>query len=597
MKKKYILIMSLILVLIIILGVSYALLQKNIVSDNEKVIYRVGDLEVKLDETGSKDISLENTIPVEDSVGMKNEPYSFSLINNALTDLKYTIYLEDDADAKNKCGGDCELIPYNFIKYNLSNDSNSLKTDILTFSSTELYTGTIESKSTDKFNLRIWLSIDADNSAMRKYYFGKLKVVLSQGDDYCIRKSFTRLSDCMLVMNNHETSVETAKQNIVSKGTPDFSKTATTDEGLFMSDDDDGPSYYYRGAVKNNYVSFAGFMWRIIRRNGDGSIRMIYAGKKTNDTGEATTIGNSAFNEKYLDPAYVGYKYNEIFSLYENNEPTGFEIFSSDQQYDFGTGYTFNELTKKFTLTGDVKQLAWKDNHDEIVSKQLYSCLNTSCNVVYKITNYQSDTRMTVKPITYSSSNTSSAQENVTDSAVKKRLNIWYKDNMIKYTSYLADETFCNDRSVTGGSGYLITPSTFYGAYSRVQDNLMPSLKCKQENDKFSVKNEKAKLDYPVSLITADEVMMAGGRSYYNGAYSDNANYYLYNGQNFWTISPSHYNSDYSFASVWFVMSSGSLSPWYNVAFSFGVRPIINLKQDIEITSGDGTSIAPFVIK
>ena len=597
MKKKYILIMSLILIGLIILGVSYALLQKNIVSDNEKVIYRVGDLEVKLDETGSKDISLENTIPVEDSDGMKNEPYSFSLVNNAVTDLKYTIYLEDDADAKNKCGGDCELIPYNFIKYNLSNDSNSLKTDNLSSSSTELYTGVIESKSTDKFNLRVWLSIDADNNAMGKYYFGKLKVVLSQTDDYCIRNGFNTLSDCMLVMNNHESTVENAKQNIVAKGTPDFSKTAITDEGLFMAEDDEGHSYYYRGAVKNNYVSFAGFMWRIIRRNGNGSIRMIYAGKKTNDTGEATTIGNSAFNEKYLDPAYVGYKYNEKFSLYENNEPTGFEIFSSDQQYDFGTGYTFNELTKKFTLTGDVKQLTWKDNHDEIVSNQLYSCLNTSCNVVYKITNYQSDTRMTVKPITYSSSNKSSAQENVTDSAVKKSLNIWYKNNLISYAYYLADETFCNDRSVTGGSGYLITPSTFYGAYSRVQDNLMPSLKCKQENDKFSVKNEKAKLDYPVSLITADEVMMAGGRSYYNGAYSDNANYYLYNGQNFWTISPSHYNSDYSFASVWFVMSSGSLSPWYNVAFSFGVRPIINLKQDIEITSGDGTSIAPFVIK
>ena len=597
MKKKYILIMSLILIVLIILGVSYALLQKNIVSDNEKVIYQVGDLEVKLDETGSKDISLENTIPVEDSDGMKNEPYSFSLVNNALTDLKYTIYLEDDADAKNKCGGDCELIPYNFIKYNLSNDSNSLKTDNLTSSSTELYTGTIESKSTDKFNLRVWLSIDADNNAMGKYYFGKLKVVLSQRDDYCVRNGFNTLSDCMLVMNNHETSVEKAKQNIVAKGTPDFSKIATTDEGLFMTEDDEGPSYYYRGAVRNNYVSFAGFMWRIIRRNGDGSIRLIYSGKNTSDTGTAVTIGNSQYNNKYWDPTYVGYKYNEKFSLHEGNVTAGYSWFTNTQKYNFGTGYTFDESTKKFTLTGDIKQLTWKDNQDEIVKNNLYSCLNTSCNVVYKVTGYSSETVMIVQPVSYSSDSYADAVTNTTNSPIKTTIDTWYKNNMIKYTSYLADETFCNDRSVTGGSGYLITPSTFYGAYSRVQDNLMPSLKCKQENDKFSVKNEKAKLDYPVSLITADEVMMAGGRSYYNGAYSDNANYYLYNGQNFWTISPSHYNSDYSFASVWFVMSSGSLSPWYNVAFSFGVRPIINLKQDIEITSGDGTSIAPFVIK
>ena len=265
-RKKYILIISLIAIIVVILGVSYALLTKNIIGGSNKVVYKIGDLEVKLDESSSKDISLTNAIPEEDSEGLTNEPYSFLLVNNATTDLKYTIYLEDDTDAKNKCGTDCELVPYKFIRYNLANDSESLKTDSLSSSSNELYTGAISRKSTDKFNLRIWLSIDADNTAMSKYYFGKLKVVINQGDDYCIRNGFNTLSDCMLVMNNHETSVETAKQNITAKGTPDFSKTATTDEGLFMSEDDDGASYYYRGEVKNNYVSFAGYTWRIIRR-------------------------------------------------------------------------------------------------------------------------------------------------------------------------------------------------------------------------------------------------------------------------------------------------------------------------------------------
>ena len=323
MKKKKILFLVIFLILLIgIIGVSYALLQKDIIGSNEKIIYKIGDLEVKLDESGSKDISLVNAAPQEDSDGLSNEPYSFSLVNNATTDLKYTIYLEDDSDAKNKCGTDCELVPYKFIRYNLSNDNESLKINNLSASSTELYTGTISSKSTDKFNLRVWLSIDADNTAMNKYYFGKVKVVINQGDDYCIRNGFNTLSDCMLVMNNHESSIESAKQNITAKGTPDFSKTATTDEGLFMAEDDEGASYYYRGAVKNNYVSFAGFIWRIIRRNGDGSIRMIYAGKKTNDTGEATTIGKSQFNSKWWDPTYVGYKYNEKFSLHENNGTT-----------------------------------------------------------------------------------------------------------------------------------------------------------------------------------------------------------------------------------------------------------------------------------
>ena len=588
MKKRYDLIISFILVIIMILGVSYALLQKNIVSDIGKVIYKIGDLEVKLDEASSKDISLTNALPTEDADGLNTEPYSFLIVNNAVTDLKYTIYLEDDTEAKNKCGTDCELVPYNFIRYNLSNDNSSLKTENLQSSSTELYTGTISSKSVDKFNLRVWLSIDADNTAMNKYYFGKIKVVINQGDDYCIRNGFNTLSDCMLVMNNHESSVELAKQNITAKGIPDFSKTATIDEGLFMAEDDDGASYYYRGAVKNNYVSFAGFIWRIIRRNGDGSVRMIYAGKKTSDTGEATTIGKSQYNEKYWDPTYVGYMYNENFTLHENNETMNYYWILDSAKYNFGTGYTFDETTKKFSLTGTIKQLTWKDNHDEIVSGKLYSCLNTSCNVVYKITGYLNDTTMTVQPISYSSDNYIGTIINSTSSTIKKFMDTWYKNNLIGYSLYIADETFCNDRNIMSGSGYLITPISTYGSSNRLQEKKEPSLKCIQNSDRLKLSNASAKLDYPLSLLTIDEVALAGGT--YNTA---NNNYYLYNGQNTWTMSPSDF---YSSAHIWSIDFHGNLDSGYFVANSFGVRPVINLKSDVKISSGDGTSMAPFKI-
>ena len=510
-RKDLLILLFLISITVLVIGVSYALLTKNIIGGSNEVVYKVGDLDVKLDESSSKDISLTNATPQEDSEGLSNEPYSFSIVNNATTDLKYTIYLEDDIDAKNSCGTNCELVPYNFVKYNLSSDSTSLKTNTLSSSSTELYTGTITSKSTDKFNLRVWLSIDADNTAMNKYYFGKIKVVINQGDDYCIRNGFNTLSDCMLVMNNHETNVETAKQNITAKGTPDFSKTATTDEGLFMAEDDDGASYYYRGAVKNNYVSFAGFIWRIIRRNGDGSIRMIYSGKTTSDTGESTMIGYSAFNEKYWDPTYVGYKYNENFSLYENNETRTYSWFTNTTKYNFGSGYTFDKSTKKFTLTGTIKQLTWKDNNEEIVSGNLYSCLNTSCNVVYKITGYSNDTTMVVQPISYSSDSYADAVTNNTNSTMKSTLDTWYKNNLTSYASYLADETFCNDRSINWGSGYLMTVTTTYGTYGRLAEKKTPSLKCIKDTDKFRMSNESAKLDYPIALITGDEVALAGG--------------------------------------------------------------------------------------
>ena len=580
--------MIFLILLIGIIGVSYALLQKDIIGSNEKIIYKIGDLEVKLDESGSKDISLVNAVPQEVSDVLSNEPYSFSLVNNATTDLKYTIYLEDNSDAKNKCGTDCELVPYKFIRYNLSNDNESLKTNNLSASSTELYTGTISSKSTDKFNLRVWLSIDADNTAMNKYYFGKIKVVINQGDDYCIRNGFNTLSDCMLVMNNHESSIESAKQNITSKGTPDFSKTATTDEGLFMTEDDEGASYYYRGAVKNNYVSFAGFTWRIIRRNGDGSVRMIYSGKKTSDTGEATAIGKSQFNSKYWDPTYVGYMYNENFTLHENNETMNYYWILDSAKYNFGTGYTFDETTKKFSLTGTIKQLTWKDNHDEIVSGKLYSCLNTSCNVVYKITGYLNDTTMTVQPISYSSDNYIGTIINSTSSTIKKFMDTWYKNNLIGYSLYIADETFCNDRNIMNGSGYLITPISTYGSSNRLLERKEPSLKCIQNSDRLKLSNNSAKLDYPLSLLTIDEVALAGG--VYNTA---NNNYYLYNGQNTWTMSPSDF---YSSAHIWSIDFHGNLDSGYFVANSFGVRPVINLKSDVKISSGDGTPIAPYKI-
>ena len=422
------------------------------------------------------------------------------------------------------------------------------------------------------------------------------KEIVKTEDSYCKDNGFTTLSDCMLVMNNHEATTDAAKTAIKAKGTPDFSQVATTDEGLYMAEDDEGESYYYRGAVKNNYVSFAGFIWRIIRRNGDGSIRMIYSGKSTADTGDDTMIGYSKFNDKYWDPTYVGYKYNEDFSLHESNGTTGYDYFTNTTKYNFGTGYTFDEATKKFILTGDIKQLTWSDNHDEIVNNQLYSCLNTSCNVVYKIVGYNSVTEMKVQPISYSSNSLLTAQTNTTDSPIKTKLDSWYKTNLTSYTSKLADETFCSDRSISYGSGYLTTPTTTYRAYGRLQDGKKPSLKCSQDNDKFKMSNESAKLNYPVALITADEVAMAGGRAYYNGAYSPNSNYYLYNGKYFWSLSPSHFDSNYSSAYVWYVMPSGSLSPWYYVAYSFGVRPVINLRANTLITKGDGSFLNPFVL-
>ena len=100
--------------------------------------------------------------------------------------------------------------------------------------------------------------------------------------------------------------------SVSNNNRPNFSNVATTDEGMFADFDNDGVSTYFRGAVTNNYVKFANFWWRIIRVNGNGSVRLIYDGTTAHANGESSTdrrIGTSAFNTNPDDNAYVGYMY------------------------------------------------------------------------------------------------------------------------------------------------------------------------------------------------------------------------------------------------------------------------------------------------
>ena len=155
-----------------------------------------------------------------------------------------------------------------------------------------------------------------------------------------------------------------------SDGTVNVTNVESENSLLCSAPDDYGNSYYFRGNVQNNYVYFANLYWRIIRINGDGSIRMIYDGTTAHANGEASgdrKIGDSAFNDKDDDNAYVGYMYGTpasssydethanindstikkyVDSWYESNiKGTDFEqyladaIFCNDRQLISGKGY------------------------------------------------------------------------------------------------------------------------------------------------------------------------------------------------------------------------------------------------------------------
>lgn len=376
--------------------------------------------------------------------------------------------------------------------------------------------------------------------------------------------------------------------------------------GLYVAPDNFGASYYYRGNVKNNYVNFAGFTWRIVRENGNGSIRMIYSGTTPSATGAATFIKSSAYNIRDYDPAYLGYMYSENFELNTSkNSTTNYTNFNEGQKYYFGSSYTFDDKNKKFILTGDVIDGTWEDVHDNVIKSYPYTCfeINPSdyCNVLFNITGYENSYTAVVKPFSYTSVDYDSTLKNVTDSTIKTVIDDWYSVNILNkkdnngmsYSNYLNDEIFCNDRSIYQGSGYLLSPNTRYGSYNRVNTTKNPSLICPQSSDKFTVSTNKGNgsLIYPIGLLTADEGMMAGG--VYG---SNNTKYYLYTGQSYWTMSPSRFSSPEIQANVWYLNNNGLLKPEIVVSRSYGVRPVINLSKDVLITGGDGTASNPYTV-
>ena len=210
---------------------------------------------------------------------------------------------------------------------------------------------------------------------------------------------------------------------------------------------------------------------------------------------------------------------------------------------------------------------------------------------------------------TAGSSTYASTHANTNDSTIKGVIDTWYKTNMTSYTSQLEDTVWCNDRSIVtdlansnGGSfssyttlGYG-TNETLYGPASRVGYNVSnptPTLKCAQDNDKFTVdaSNGNGALTYPVGLITADEMAYAGG---VYGLSNKNSSSYLNIGQFYWALSPSVFNSSYAYE---FLLHSMSYMSSDYVTYSHGVRPSVSLQLGIMVTGGSGTAADPYIVE
>ena len=176
---------------------------------------------------------------------------------------------------------------------------------------------------------------------------------------------------------------------------------------------------------------------------------------------------------------------------------------------------------------------------------------------------------------------------NTTNSTIKTKLDSWYDTNIVNTGNekYIADAIYCNDRSVSSGTGIGTTVTT-YAAETR-RNNGTPTLKCPNNNDKFTKSTTigNGKLTKMIGLITGDEVMYAGGKSI-------NKEYYLYSNYWYWTMTPYSFESSHAF--VGYVGGGGLSSEIVNNSNN-QVRPVVSLKSDA-ISGGSGTAASPFIV-
>ena len=169
------------------------------------------------------------------------------------------------------------------------------------------------------------------NGSIISYEDGEATVSKIVGKDKCtfyFRETYGKLAKAIMA---NSTILDT---------TPDFSTSATdSNTNLYKAEDDYGTSYYFRGASTNNYVKFGTYAedttltvldykageqkniavlagtsmyWRIVRINGDGTIRLVYDGTTAveNGTSHTATIANTVYNTKTDEEKYVGYTYD-----------------------------------------------------------------------------------------------------------------------------------------------------------------------------------------------------------------------------------------------------------------------------------------------
>ena len=122
-------------------------------------------------------------------------------------------------------------------------------------------------------------------------------------------------------------------------------------------------------------------------------------------------------------------------------------------------------------------------------------------------------------------------------------------------------------------------------------NTLNNDLSCINETDQFAVGNNKAKLTYPVSLATHEELQTLtnnNSSAYYDVLTKTNAWW--------WVLSPLDFYNYNAYVRV--VYTNGSVSSYsYVVSYDYGIRFVVSLASGNVISSGDGSESNPWVVE
>ena len=316
-KIKYFVILSLLILLII--GTTYALL---------KLIGKQED--VNLVETGCFDVTMTNqenainldkAFPLTDEQGRTLTPFTFTLKNNCDVTASYNVNLEVLSGSTLSSAYVATLVNNGTINTlgDLPKTDTTIKGSI---ESRTIYKGILAPGLSVDIGVSIWIDEDVTISDNVENTTLKSKVVVVSTP--YLSKGYTGIEGNIVAQLDTTGKCPTVN----SDGTVTVTDAETSDGYLCSAPDNYGTSYYYRGNVTNNYVQFGkwaddtpdvvyGFYssdtsssgsmafssmeecqkasdynnnctivsrkgkpmyWRIVRINGDGSVRLAYAG-------------------------------------------------------------------------------------------------------------------------------------------------------------------------------------------------------------------------------------------------------------------------------------------------------------------------------